>query len=66
MSSTLSIARSRSRSQCDFKFFLHLPQYSPISQLWCMLGSVIKYVCQSDNNIQDLLILSRLNDLSNC
>ena len=32
----LDIVRSRSRSQCDFEIFLHLPQYklsSPISQL---------------------------------
>ena len=27
---------------------------------------MIKHVCQSDNNIQDLLISSRLNDLTNC
>ena len=27
---------------------------------------MIKYDCSSDNNIQDLLISSRLNDLTNC
>ena len=41
-SSTLGIVRSRSRSQCDFGIFLHLPQYKlsgPISQLWHMFES---------------------------
>ena len=27
---------------------------------------MIKHVCYSDNDIQDLLISSRLNDLTNC
>ena len=27
---------------------------------------VIKYACSSDNNIQNSLIMSRLNDLMNC
>ena len=30
------------------------------------LEVVINYVCLSDNNIQDLIISSRLNDLTNC
>ena len=69
MSSTFGIVRSRSRSRPDFEIFLHLPEYKlsgPISQLWGMLGIVIKYVCYSDNNILDLLRSSRLNDLTNC
>ena len=45
MSSTLGIVRSRSRSQRDFEIFLHLPQYK--------LSTVIRYVCQTDNNVQD-------------
>ena len=66
MSSTLGIVQSRSRSWRDFEIFLHLLQYklsSPIFQLWQV---VIKYVCKSNNNIQDLLIPSRLNDLRTC
>ena len=38
----MGIVLSRSSSQCDFAFFLHLPQYkllSLLSQLWHMLVS---------------------------
>ena len=49
---------------------------SPISLLWHNITTnvknmhlhqevVIKYVCYSYNNVQDLLISSRLNDLKN-
>ena len=60
----MGIVRSRSRSRRDFEIILHLPQYklsNPISQLWHMLEDIIKSVCKSDNNIQDLLISSVRN-----
>ena len=40
-----------------YQFFFHLPQYKllgPITQLWYKLGTDIKCVCLSDNNIQIL------------
>ena len=62
MSSTLDMLQSRSKSQLDFEFFLHLPQ-NKIQVLYFKRYEVmIKYISSPANNIQNIQITLRLND----
>ena len=72
-STSLGIVRSRSRSHCDFEFFLHLPQYTVNSNLSAFPHSrklwLSKYVIHQVIIYKIVLIfgiLSCLSDLVNC